>query len=283
MARPKKLLIDKLRSRAWLNSFFSELQGITQRTDEITPSEANRILDRLLSGEIKTDRSMNPLNTVFPDEDMIPNYTSHFHRWKSGKRCVSSTNRLIQLFEFSQDVYTTGIPQSPSMYNVRVPDDEFETFTPEEAAKGKAIVFDFAEALPLWISIKGTPSQILEAWRLVTRRAWIFWHPDSTSYDLYEINLSSKEWDKTLPYDHYSFKDESQLAYTLERVSENPVPPIVNLTSQIAAARLVGDRFVCLGPHFPSNKMQIELTPFGIELDEIWDSLDEVGCPPRFI
>jgi hypothetical protein len=283
MTRKQNLLIDKLRTRAWVNAFLAELQGIKGTSTPLSPSGAVKILDKIIANNDIIPDSKKTVKEVFPDEDTTPELTSQFHRWMSGKSLISSTNRLISLFSFSELVFTTGIPQTPALHNIRIPDEEFETFTPEEKKQGKIFVFDFYDAPPLWTSVKGTPHQILEAWTQVKAKSWLFWHPDNTNIDVHEIDLTTWQLRKPLSPEHYSFKDESELAYTLDRVSDHPVPPIVNLTSQIAAARLVEDQFVCLGPHFPSNEVQIELKPFGIELDEIWNSLDEVGCPPRFI
>lgn len=283
MARNLNLLIDKLRTRAWAHSFLSELQGLLSCSDRLTPTDADAILNNILNGTIEVNNPNIAVKDLVLGKEGIPNYTSQFHRWKSGETCISSTNKLINLFRFSQLVFKTGIPQCPAWYNVRIPDEDFETFPSEEAAKGKTRLFEFYDAPPLWVSIKGTPAQILKAWKQVPQRGWIFWHPDNADVDIYEIDLTAWKWSKPLPQEHYSFKDVSELAYTLDRISDIPVPPIVNLAAQIAAARLIEEETVCLGPHFPSNEVQIELKPFGIELDEIWSSLDEVGCPPRFI
>ena len=165
MPRNTNLLIDKLRTRAWVNAFLAELQGIKGTSTPLSPSGAVKILNEIIANSDIIPDSKKTVKEIFPDEDNTPELTSQFHRWISGKSLISSTNRLISLFSFSELVFTTGIPQAPALHNIRIPDEEFETFTHEEKKQGKAFVFDFYDAPPLWASVKGTPHQILEAWK----------------------------------------------------------------------------------------------------------------------
>ena len=283
MARPANLLIDRHRSRAWINSFLAELQGLTKSSEVLTPSSANRIINDILSGTTQAPCSNEFLTKLFPEDD-IPNFTSQIHRWISGSACASATHSLIKLFPFSQRVHTTGIPQSPAQYNVRIPDEEFALFSPDEARQGKALVFDFYDAPPLWTSIKGNPSQILTAWRDVPARGWLFWRPDYASVDHYEADLSHRKWTMPLPPTEDFLRDESSLAHALDGLTDTSPPPIIDLAARIASARLMEEKRIDIYEgSFPSREINIELSPFGIILDDIWQALDEVGCPPRFV
>ena len=283
MARPTNLLIDKLRSRAWISSFLAELQGLTQSSERVSPSSANRIINDILSGTTQAPCSRALLTQLFPEDD-IPNFTSQLHKWISGSVCASATHNLIQLFPFSQMVHTTGIPQSPTSHNVGISDEEFAQFSPDEARQGKAYVFDFYDAPPLWTSMKGSPSQILKAWRSIPARGWLFWHPDYADIDYYEVDFSHPKWTKhLLPTEHF-LRDESSLAYTLDSLTDTNPPPIVNLTARIASARLLEEKRIGIFEGtFPTREIEIELSPFGIQLDDIWEALHEVGCSPRFV
>lgn len=141
MARPATLLIDKIRSKAWINSFLAELQGLTGKCDKLSPSNANEVINQIFNREIHAPSELSTLIESYSDD--FPEFTSQFNRWMSGTACVSSTHNFIKLFEFSNLVYTTGIPQSPSIYNVRIPDDDFATFNTEEKKEGQARVFEF--------------------------------------------------------------------------------------------------------------------------------------------
>nr|WP_321255735.1 hypothetical protein [uncultured Pseudodesulfovibrio sp.] len=283
MARPANLFIDKLRSRAWISSFLAELQGLTASSERITPSSANRIINDILSGTAQAPCPPAFLTQLFPEDD-IPNFTSQLHRWMSGSACVSATHSLIKLFPFPKLVHTTGIPQSPARHNVGISDEEFATFSQDEARQGKAMVFDFYDAPPLWTSMKGSPPQILKAWRNVPARGWLFWHPDYADIDCYEINLSHRKWDMPLmPTEHF-LRNESSLAYALDGLTETSPPPIVDLAARIASARLLEEKRIDIFEGtFPSKEIEIELSPFGIQLDDLWEALDEVGCTLRLV
>jgi hypothetical protein len=283
MARPTNLFIDKLRSRAWISSFLAELQGLTESSERITPSGANRIINDILSGTTQASCSCEFLTQLFPKDD-IPDFTSQLHRWMSGSACASATHSLIKLFPFSQLVHTTGIPQSPARHNLGISDEEFATFIPDEARQEKAVVFDFYDAPPLWTSMKGSPSLILKAWRNVPARGWLFWHPDYTHVDYYEVDLSHRKWTMPLlPTEHF-LKDESSLAYALDGLSDASPPPIVDLSARIASARLLDKKRIDIfAGTFPSREIEIELSPFGIQLDDIWEALGEVGCILRLV
>ncbi|WP_207262953.1 hypothetical protein [Desulfovibrio sp. Huiquan2017] len=283
MARPANLFIDKLRSRAWVSSFLAELQGQTESSDRITPSSANRIINDILSGTTQAPCSLASLTQLFPKDD-LPNFTSQLHRWMSGSACASATHSLIKLFPFSQLVHTTGIPQSPAKHNVGISDKEFAAFTPEETRQGKAFVFDFYDAPPLWISMKGRPSQILTAWRNIPARGWLFWHSDYANIDYYEVDLTLRKWEMPLlPTEHF-LRDVSSLAYALDGFTDASPPPIVDLTARIASARLLDEKRIDIFKStFPSREIEIELSPFGIQLDDIWEALSEVGCTLRFV
>ncbi|WP_147820163.1 hypothetical protein [Salidesulfovibrio onnuriiensis] len=283
MARPANLLIDRLRSRAWISSFLAELQGLTRCSERISPTDANRIINDILSGTTLAPCSREFLTQLFPKDD-LPNFTSQLHRWISGNACTSATHSLIKLFPFSQLVHTIGIPQSPARHNVGISDEEFATFAPDEARQGKAFVFDFYDAPPLWTSVKGSPSQILKAWRNVSARGWLFWHPDYAHVDYYEVDLSHLKWTMPLlPTEHF-LRDESSLSYALDDLTETSPPPIVDLTARIASARLLEEKRINIFEgSFPTREIEIELSPFGIQLDDIWEALGEVGCTLRFV
>ncbi|MBU4380583.1 MAG: hypothetical protein KJ917_09385 [Proteobacteria bacterium] len=86
-----------------------------------------------------------------------------------------------------------------------------------------------------------------------------------------------------LPTEHF-LKDEPSLAYALDGLTETSPLPIVDLTARIASARLQNEKKIDIFERtFPSREIEIELSPFGIQLDDIWEALGEVGCTLRLV